>query len=63
MSSTCSHNWRRDLLVGGLASLLTAVAVVPLVAASQRSAWQEVATARREAVGVIYHTLRGLTHT
>lgn len=49
MSRTCSRSWRRDLLVGCLASLLTSVPAVSIVFASHHSGRQEVDAARREA--------------
>ena len=41
--------WRRDLIVGGLASLLTALVLVPLGWASQCRGQEQVEAARREA--------------
>ena len=49
MNSLGSRRWWRDVLVGGLASLLTAVVFVPYAWASHRQLEEEAEAARHEA--------------
>lgn len=48
MSGFAAGRWRRDLMVGGLASLLTALVLVPVAWASHRSQKEEAEAARQE---------------